>query len=430
MSENPKKRKIIIKKTKVRVLKVKKTKKNPTSDILHTSHTLPLLTLNNEEVKNLGNEMSKQNEMALQNEMAKQNEMALQNDIDDIDVIDVIDDDVDIDDDVVIDNDNITGNKENDNNQDNDQENDDNQDNGDIDMDEEFVGDDTNDSLNNKELAERKSIIESKEEYDFLYPNLNDPNFNIKIAKKREFSETKYDGTLHDNIEEYSDSVCNAEFELAPHQLFTRNFLSFNTPYNSLLLFHGLGSGKTCSAISVAEEMRDSMSQLGITQRIIIIATPNVQENFKLQLFDDRKLELVDGLWNINACTGNKYLKEINPMNIKGLTKDKVISQIKKIIHENYMFLGYIEFANHFEKKTRVDQSLPLERRKEIIKQKILDAFENRLIIIDEVHNIRISSETNQKTEKSITSSLIDIVKTTKNVRLLLLSVIRLPLRS
>jgi hypothetical protein len=115
-------------------------------------------------------------------------------------------------------------------------------------------------------------------------------------------------------------------------------FLSFQTPYNSLLLYHGLGTGKTCSAISVAEEMRTYLNQLGISQRIIVVASPNVQENFKLQLFDERKLKLVDGLWNLRACTGNKYLKEINPMNMKGLSKEKVIKQVKRIINNPIYF--------------------------------------------------------------------------------------------
>jgi len=73
--------------------------------------------------------------------------------------------------------------------------------------------------------------------------------------------------------------------------------------------------------------------------------------NFYLQMFDERKLELIDGLWNIRACTGNKYLSEINPMHMKGLTKDKVIRQIKRIIQSAYLFLGYIEFANYIKKK-------------------------------------------------------------------------------
>ena len=101
-----------------------------------------------------------------------------------------------------------------------------------------------------------------------------------------------------------------------------QNYLALDTPYRGLLVYHGLGTGKTCSAITVSEEMRTYLKQLGIAQRIIVVASPNVQENFKIQLFDERKLKLVDGLWNLRACTGNKYLKEINPMNLKGLTKE------------------------------------------------------------------------------------------------------------
>ena len=66
--------------------------------------------------------------------------------------------------------------------------------------------------------------------------------------------------------------------------MFVKNFLSFQTPYNALLLYHGLGTGKTCSAIGIAEEMRGFMKQIGLTQRILVVASPNVQNNFRLLL--------------------------------------------------------------------------------------------------------------------------------------------------
>ena len=100
--------------------------------------------------------------------------------------------------------------------------------------------------------------------------------------------------------------------------------MSFQTPYNSLLLFHGLGTGKTCSSINVCEEMRTYFNQLNIKKKIIIVAQPNVQENYKIQLFDESKLKLINGSWNLKSCTGNKFIKEINPMNMKGLSKEKV----------------------------------------------------------------------------------------------------------
>ena len=52
----------------------------------------------------------------------------------------------------------------------------------------------------------------------------------------------------------------------------------------------------------------------------------NVQSNFRLQLFDDRKLKLENGVWNLNTCVGNSLLKEINPSMTLNLTRDKVIT--------------------------------------------------------------------------------------------------------
>ena len=197
-------------------------------------------------------------------------------------------------------------------------------------------------NTNINENRRKMERIEFKNEHntdnDFLYPTLNDPAFSAKIASHAEFNDTRYDGEIRD-IQTYADKMCNAEFELLPHQLFVKNFLSFQTPYNSLLLYHGLGSGKTCSSIGIAEEMRSYMKQVGVKQRIIVVAAPNVQNNFKLQLFDERKLIEVDGIWNIDSCIGNTLVKEVNPTSLKGLSKEKVVSQIKTIINQYYVFM-------------------------------------------------------------------------------------------
>ena len=216
--------------------------------------------------------------------------------------------------------------------------------------------------------------------------------------------------------------ICeNTEFELDPHQMFVRNYMSFQTPYNGLLLFHGLGTGKTCSSISVCEEMRTYLQQLGITKRIIIVASPAVQKNFKIQLFDERKLREVNGLWNIKACTGNKFIKEINPMNMKGLPRDKVIRQIKRIISQSYHFQGYIEFSNYINRimnKTVLssDDNAIINRKQIRALQK---EFSNRMVVIDEVHNLRITDDGRIKPSSE---NLLKLVSSAKNLKLLLLS--------
>ena len=274
-----------------------------------------------------------------------------------------------------------------------------------------------NNNKNNKllqiESENRKQLGESMDENAYLYPNLDDPFFNIKISQKKEFSDTKYDGTIY-NVEDYAKILSNAEYELLPQQAFVRNFMSFQTPYNSLLLFHGLGSGKTCSSIGVCEEMRDYLKQMGINKRIIIVASPNVQDNFKLQLFDERKLKLVDGIWTMKGCLGNKLLKEINPTGMTGLKKEKVIQQVKNLINASYSFKGYLQFSNEIVNKSgRPDDSSETKIRN------LQNEYSDRLIVIDEVHNIRISDDNENK---NVAKNLMYLVSVVSNLRLLLLS--------
>ena len=73
-----------------------------------------------------------------------------------------------------------------------------------------------------------------------------------------------------ENIEAESNKLCSfREFELNPHQKIIRNFMSNETPYNGLLLFHGLGTGKTCSSIQVCEEVRKQLKMHSFTDNTI-----------------------------------------------------------------------------------------------------------------------------------------------------------------
>lgn len=305
--------------------------------------------------------------------------------------------------------------------------------------DENYYSPECNKFLLKRELVERNYLDEHEDEDPYLYPSLSDTLFNVKIATKKEFNDTKYEGPdFQTSIKEQADILANADFELQPHQAFVKNFMSFQTPYNSLLLYHGLGTGKTCSAIGVCEEMREYMKQMGITKRIIIVASENVQDNFKLQLFDERKLKEVDGLWNIRACTGNKLLQEINPMNMKGMPREKVVSQIKNIINTYYIFLGYVQFANYIIKTMNYNEEMEKQRAKRTnekrkiqmlkdvkielnsrIIKRLRNEFDNRLIVIDEVHNIR---KTDDNANKKVAINLELLVRAAKNMRFLLLS--------
>ena len=248
---------------------------------------------------------------------------------------------------------------------------------------------------------------------------MDDPNFNVKLSQHKEFNDTKYDGTIHE-FKEHAEILCNSDFELMPHQIFVKNFLSTHTPYNSLLMYAGLGTGKTCAAIGVAEETRLNMKQTGKKKAILIIASPNVQDNFRLQLFDETKLKHENGLWNISSCVGNALLSEINPTYLKNTSKSHIINQVRAIIKEHYIFMGYTQFANFINDSTEVKGvGYNREDRLRIKHKKIQAVFNDRLIIIDEVHNIRI---TNENKNKKTAELLMKVAKHAKNMRLLLLS--------
>ena len=122
-----------------------------------------------------------------------------------------------------------------------------------------------------KKLFKQNNEELKKKNLTSLYPSLNDSQFNIKIAHKKEFDDTKIPSKTDedfDNIIKISNNICNQkDFQLAPQQMFVRNFMSFETPYNSLLVYHGLGTGKTCSSINVCEETRTYFKQLGIKKK-------------------------------------------------------------------------------------------------------------------------------------------------------------------
>jgi len=74
------------------------------------------------------------------------------------------------------------------------------------------------------------------------------------------------------------DSATSDEpFRLLPHQRLIRDYINIYSPYRGLLLYFALGSGKTCSAIAIAEGMKSK-------RRIIVLTPASLADNFKQEL--------------------------------------------------------------------------------------------------------------------------------------------------
>jgi hypothetical protein len=108
-----------------------------------------------------------------------------------------------------------------------------------------------------KERLEDALIYLSKEYIP--YPKKEDNDFFKKIYMKKEFYENKYKNPEEEKGEDIQKKLCpstDKKFQLLPHQVILRNYMNFNTPYNGVLVFHGLGSGK-CHKIDTPILMND-----------------------------------------------------------------------------------------------------------------------------------------------------------------------------
>lgn len=249
-------------------------------------------------------------------------------------------------------------------------------------------------------MTEKETISVAK----LKYPNSSDPKLQKKITLKKEF---KYPyliqkrGIVPLNRKE---QLCKQEeFTLSPHQEFVKNFIHPNTPYNGILLYHGMGTGKTCTAIGVSEQFRNVHKYNPQFNKIWIIASANVQENFKFQLFDPDKLEKKNGIWSLDSCVGPNLLQELQNYDLQNMTKEMIVKKINKNIDKHYQFLGYEKFANLIFNIIRNIKVKNEKKYKKFVKDKLNEHFGNSLLVIDEAHNIRINgSEGDKKIAKYI----------------------------
>ena len=220
-----------------------------------------------------------------------------------------------------------------------------------------------------------------------LYPDLEDPNFIQKLFNKREFGENKTDSIEYQMKMNLNSCDTNVEFEVSPLQRFVKNFLSGKTPYNSALLYHGVGVGKSCASIGIAEANLHFFPN----KKVFIIAPPNIQPNFERTIFDTENVLIpkeVD-VPNIHSgCTGNLYLE----LTGTEYEKDRKVieKKVKKLIRSRYEIMGYLQLYSYVQKLINsVPQMKDLRDRDERIQLKIKKEFSNHCMIIDEAHNLR-----------------------------------------
>ena len=249
-----------------------------------------------------------------------------------------------------------------------------------------------------------------KSSFELYYPDLDDPYFTSKISNNKEFLIHKIpDFPEIDNVRDF-DAVSNklcGKFDKMLYQHFVSQYISYRTPYKSLLLYHGVGVGKTCAAITISEALLSS--QTTTEPKIWVIMPQSLKNSFKSQVFNIDDFDTFEKL--SNQCTEHNYIKLLNiyksTFNEKNKDdkaikeyREKLRSELKALLKTRYDIFTYDRFAKYINDNYT---------------NKIV---ENKVIIIDEAHNIR---STNKKI-KDTYLALMNCLEKGVNNRLVLLS--------
>ena len=208
-------------------------------------------------------------------------------------------------------------------------------------------------------------------------------------------------------------------FHLAPFQLFLRRIMSPDSPTRNMLLVHGTGTGKTCSAIQIAEEyiLRPEFQD----KKVLVLASEAIRDNFRTQLFDVERVQKDGDVLKSPQCTGRRYLEMLERAQSEGLrwenpeSREKLGMIVNRMISEFYDFSGYMQFANAVDKKF-------LTLSKDDFTQWVRDNFNGKLLIVDEAHNLRESDSEKPTEHKLVSDSIQRVVKAAEGMTLVLLT--------
>jgi len=219
------------------------------------------------------------------------------------------------------------------------------------------------------------------------------------------------------------------DFDLLTHQKIVRDYLNLYTPYRGLLLYHGLGSGKTCSSIAIAEGMK--------SEKRVYILTP---ASLKMNFFSEMKkcgdeLYKKNQYWEFVSIDGNpeyvgilsralslssKYIRENNGAWLVNVNKEAnytmlssseqvaIDEQLNVMIRSKYTDINY--------------NGMNERKMKELTGDYSRNPFDNAVVVIDEAHNFvsRVVNKINAP--DSISYKLYNYLLSANNAKVVLLT--------
>ena len=309
-----------------------------------------------------------------------------------------------------------------------------------IDDDEEVIK--TTIKKNTKDIAEESEEIKiSKEEIKVKLPT-EKPKIILKadsyfMNNRKMFINKinqlflKYTNELESEEKIFScDSGKSSEFNMLTHQKIVRDYINILTPYRGTLLFHGLGSGKSCSSIAIAEGLKSD-------KNIIVMTPASLRTNYIEEL-----KKCGDELYKKNQYWEFIEAKSSDVIELLSNVLKLPISYIKK---KNGAWMVDIRKEANYEMKTSGEKKLIDLQLNEMIEYKYkfinyngmrnsslqalsenyeINPFDNKVVIIDEAHNFvsRIVNKLNKSKKKTLSELLYEYLMNAINCKIVLLS--------
>ena len=227
----------------------------------------------------------------------------------------------------------------------------------------------------------------------------------------------------------------SSDFSLMTHQQIVRDYINVYTPYRGLLLYHGLGAGKTCASIGIAEGMKN-------TNQVIIMTPASLRMNYisELKVCGDN-IYKINQYWEKVQTAGNPHIekalsdvlnipvpyirkqgwvwmvdvkKESNFDQLSPEDQKSIDNQINEMIQKKYKFINYNGMRDdHLDRLITESEQL----------QGSSNPFDNKVLIIDEAHNFvsRIVNKIKSK-KTSLSTKLYELILSANNCRVVFLT--------
>ena len=249
---------------------------------------------------------------------------------------------------------------------------------------------------------------------------LNSAKLSLADEKCQSRSQYKSQAQSQSHAQSHAQYKSQAQFRLTPVQKLIRSYFSPGTDARGLLLFHGVGVGKTCTAISCAEAFADS------SYRVRVYCPGAVIDQFKRQVFDasslvfSKETSLLDvEASGREACTGTRYVAPHarEPRD----ARENIAKAIENAVKERYdvqTFYGLHRACQDIRDDLK-SQGATRAQVELILDERLRQEFSRSLIIVDEVHNLRDSTDDPHKLNSE---ALMRIARAAVDLRILLLT--------